>query len=168
MDKIIDKISAYNIFTNLFPGVIYCLLVDKLYGIPLVQQDIVLGLFLYYFAGMVISRISSLVVEPLLKKTKFVKFADYGSYIAASAKDEQIGILLETSNSYRSVIALLICVIATGAWSGFFSACSGVQAYEPHLLIALMLMLFLFSYRKQTRFVVARIEAHRDATASKS
>jgi len=168
VEKIIDKISAYNIFTNLFPGVIYCLLADKLFGIPLVQQDIVLGLFLYYFAGMVISRISSLVVEPLLTKTKFFKFADYGSYIAASAKDEQIGVLLETSNSYRSVVALLVCVIATGAWSAAFSACPGAQAYEAHLLIALLLVLFVFAYRKQTQFVVARIEAQRDASALKS
>ena len=147
MDKIIDKISAYNIFTNLFPSVLYCLLADKLFGIPLVQQDLVLGLFLYYFAGMVISRIGSLIVEPFLKKTKFVKFADYRSYVAASEKDEKIVVFLEASNSYRSMIALLICVIATGVWSVAFSAFPVAQAYEAHLLVVLMFVLFLFAYR---------------------
>jgi len=69
MDKVIDKLSAYNIFTNLFPGVIYCFLADKFFGIPLIQDDLVVAIFLYYFCGMVISRISSVVLEPLLKKS---------------------------------------------------------------------------------------------------
>ncbi len=162
MDKIIDKLSAYNIFTNLFPGVIYCFLADKFFGIPLVQNDLVVAAFLYYFCGMVISRISSVVLEPLLKSTRFVRFVDYKKYVAASANDEQIGVLLETSNAYRSVVALLVCVLATGGWVTTVSNFPSIEAYTHYILLAFLLALFLFAYRKQTQYIVARVELHKD------
>lgn len=162
MDKIIDKLSTYNIFTNLFPGVIYCFLVDKFFDIPLIQNDLVVAAFLYYFCGMVISRISSVVLEPFLKNTHFVKFVDYKKYVSSLAKDEQIGILLETSNAYRSVVALLVCVLATSGWVKIVSNFPGIGAYTHYILLALLLALFLLAYRKQTGYIVARIESHMD------
>ncbi len=158
MDKIIDKISAYNIFTNLLPGVIYCFLVEKFFGIPLIQDDLLVALFLYYFTGMVISRISSVVLEPLLKLTKLVNFVDYKRYISASKKDEQIRVLLETSNSYRSMIALLISVVATGAWIVVVSAYPAIQNYSHYILTFALIILFLLAYKKQTRYIIERVE----------
>ena len=160
MDKIIDKISAYNIFTNLFPGVMYCFFSEKFFGIPLIQDDLLVAVFLYYFTGMVISRVSSVVLEPILKVAKFVKFADYKKYIAASTKDEQIGILLETSNSCRSVIALLLCILATGAWRAIAFEHPIVSVHSNYILIIVLLALFLFAYRKQTQDIVARNSRH--------
>lgn len=161
MDKVIDKFSVYNIFTNLFPGVIYCFLVDKFFGIPLVQDDLVVAAFLYYFCGLVISRVSSVVLEPLLKSTHFVRFTDYKKYVAALAKDEQIGVLLETSNTYRSVVALLLCVLATGGWVTAVSNFPSIGAYTHYILLVFLLVLFLFAYRKQTQYIVARIELYK-------
>lgn len=168
MDKVIDKLSAYNIFTNLFPGVIYCFLADKFFGIPLIQDDLVVAAFLYYFCGMVISRVSSVVLEPLLKKTQFVTFADYKKYVAALAKDELIGVLLETSNSYRSVVALLICILATGGWAATVSAFPIIEPHAHYILLAFLLVLFLFAYRKQTQYIVARVEFHKDSGGASS
>lgn len=162
MDKIIDKLSAYNIFTNLFPGVIYCFLADKLFGIPLIQDDLVVAAFLYYFCGMVISRVSSVVLEPLLKKVHFVMFADYKKYVAALAKDEQIGALLETSNAYRSVVALLVCALATGGWVASVSVFPSIETHAYYILLLCLLVLFLFAYRKQTQYIVARIQLQKD------
>lgn len=162
MDKVIDKLSAYNIFTNLFPGVIYCFLADKFFGIPLIQDDLVVAAFLYYFCGMVISRVSSVVLEPILKKADFIKFADYKKYVAALAKDEQIGVLLETSNAYRSVVALSVCVLATGGWVAAVAVVPIIGTYAHYFLIACLLVLFLFAYRKQTQYIVARVELHKN------
>ena len=50
----IDKLSSYNIFNYLFPGVLFCVIADRYFFIPLVQDSIVTGLFLYYFVGLVI------------------------------------------------------------------------------------------------------------------
>ena len=168
MDKVIDKLSAYNIFTNLFPGVIYCFLVDKFFGIPLIQNDLVLAAFLYYFCGMVISRISSVVVEPLLKKANFVRFADYKKYVVALAKDEQIGVLLEASNANRSVVALLVCVLATGGWVAAASAFPSMNTHAHYILLACLLVLFVFAYRKQMQYIVARVELHKDKNEASS
>lgn len=162
MDKVIDKLSAYNIFTNLFPGVIYCFLAEKFFDIPLIQDDLVVAAFLYYFCGMVISRVSSVVLEPMLKKAKFVKFADYKRYVAALGKDEQIGVLLETSNAYRSVVALIVCVLATGGWAAAVTAFPTVGAHSHYLLLMFLLVLFLFAHRKQTQYIVARVDLHKD------
>lgn len=162
MDKVIDKLSAYNIFTNLFPGVIYCFLANIFFGIHLIQDDLVVDVFLYYFCGMVISRVSSVVLEPMLKMTNFVKFADYKMYVSALDKDEQIGVLLETGNAYRSVVSLLVCVLATGGWAAAVTAFPSIGAYAHYLLLACLLVLFLFAYRKQTQYIVARVELHKD------
>ncbi|GHU11926.1 hypothetical protein FACS1894185_5920 [Betaproteobacteria bacterium] len=162
MNKVIDKLSAYNIFTNLFPGVIYCFLADKFFDTPLIQDDLVVAVFLYYFCGMVISRISSVVVEPLLKRTCFVRFVDYKKYVAALVKDEQISVLLETSNAYRSIVALLLCVLATGGWVTTVSKFPNIGAYAHYIILVFLLILFLFAYRKQTQYIVARVELHKD------
>lgn len=160
MDKLIDKITSYNIFTNMFPGVIYCYVSDTLFGLPLVQDKLLIAVFFYYFVGMVISRISSVIIEPFLQATKFVKFADYKSYVVASEKDEKIGALLEASNSYRSVVSLLVCILATGVWDGVLLNYAVAERYSNYILVVLLLALFLLAYRKQTQYIVARIERH--------
>ena len=77
IDKILEKLSSYNIFNYLFPGVVFCLVADRYLSIPLLQDSIVNGLFLYYFIGLVISRFGSVAIEPVLKKAGFVKFTAY-------------------------------------------------------------------------------------------
>lgn len=157
MDKIIDKLSAYNIFTNLFPGTIFCFLAEDFFGLTLIQDDLVVAFFLYYFCGMVISRVSSIVIEPLMKKIKFVTYADYKDYVAASAEDEHLAVLLETSNSYRSVVALLICLFATGVWTATTSAWPNFAAYSHYAFAVALLVLFSLAFRKQTRYIVERV-----------
>jgi hypothetical protein len=73
----IEKISSYNLFNNLLPGVVFCLLADKFFSFSLIQSDIVVGLFFYYFVGLVISRVGSIIVEPLLKNIKIIEFTKY-------------------------------------------------------------------------------------------
>lgn len=161
MDRILDKLSAYNIFTNLFPGVIYCFVAKMFFGLPLVQDDLVVAAFLYYFCGMVISRIGSVVVEPLMKKTKFITYSDYGDYVAASKTDKFIEQLLETSNAYRSVIALLLCLICTGAWVELAANWLIFGKYENYVLLMALLVLFGLAFRKQTLYVTKRVELHK-------
>ena len=62
MDGLLDKISSYNIFNYLLPGSLFAVIADAVTDYRLIQEDIVVGLFLYYFIGLVVSRIGSLVV----------------------------------------------------------------------------------------------------------
>jgi hypothetical protein len=159
MDKLIDKLTSYNLFTNLLPGVMYCLLSDKLLNTKLIQSDIVIGVFFYYFCGMLISRFSSVIVEPLLKATKFVTFAKYEHYLTAIAKDPQIGTLLETNNTYRSIVALFACILLTGAWTATLTKYPELESVAGYALVTIALSLFLFAYRKQNNYIKSRIAA---------
>jgi hypothetical protein len=160
MEKLIEKLSSYNIFTNLFPGIMYCYLVNKLFGISLVNNDLIVSVFFYYFCGMVISRFGSVLIEPILKKVNFIAFTDYKKYVEASSKDENVGVLLEASNSYRSIVALLTCVIATGVGESLVSLSPVTNQHAKYIMPVILLILFLLSYRKQTKYIVARVEFH--------
>ena len=150
MEKLIDKLTSYNLFTNLLPGVMYCLLSDKLLNTSLIQPDIVIGVFFYYFCGMAIS---------LLKATKFVTFSKYEHYLNAISKDPQIGTLLETNNTYRSIVALFACILLTGAWTAAVAKFPEFEAISGYAFVAIALLLFLLAYSKQNNYIKSRIDA---------
>ena len=72
MENILEKLDSYNILNNLLPGVILDYLLKKMLGFDLVEGSILENLFLYYFLGMIVSRIGSHVIEPICKKIKWV------------------------------------------------------------------------------------------------
>lgn len=156
MDGLFDKISSYNIFNYLFPGVLFAVIVDALTDYHLIQENIIIGLFVYYLIGLVISRIGSLIIEPALKKVRFIKFADYGDYVKASEDDPKLDVLSETNNMYRTLCALLSVLLIIA----LFDQWNYLQTWntENYLyIIFALLFMFLFSYRKQTAYIYKRI-----------
>jgi hypothetical protein len=79
---------------------------DNFTHFSLVQENLVLGVFVYYFVGLVISRMGSLVVEPVLTKISFLVFVDYAEYVKASRADPKIDVLGEVNNMYRTLVAM--------------------------------------------------------------
>ncbi len=108
MKDLLSKLSSYNLFNYLLPGIIFVVLAKDLCNYSFIQQDIVIGVFLYYFIGLVISRFGSLVIEPLLRHVSFLKFADYKDFVAASKIDEKIELFSEVNNTYRTLCSLFI------------------------------------------------------------
>ena len=84
MKDLLQKISSYNIFNYLLPGVVFVTLLRLLTKYELIIDDFIVGVFFYYFIGLIINRIGSLVIEPIIKKTSLVKFFDYRKFISAS------------------------------------------------------------------------------------
>src|SRR4051812_27803201 len=105
---ILEKISSYNIFNYLIPGTLFVFISKNLGTYNLVQDNVVVGIILYYFIGMIISRIGSIFIEPFLKKVNFVKFADYKDFVAASKVDSKIELLSEVNNTYRTISSMLL------------------------------------------------------------
>ena len=62
MESLLEKISSYNILNNLIPGAVFVFLGKLLDIISLPLDGIVESIFIYYFCGMIISRIGSLVI----------------------------------------------------------------------------------------------------------
>ncbi len=155
MEQLIEKLDSYKILNNLLPGFILAYLFEFSMGIVISQGKIIENLLIYYFLGMIVNRIGSVIVEPLCKKAKLVKYADYGDYIKASKKDEKIDVLSETNNMYRTILAALLIVMI--AKIGIKILPEVVLDYSSFAVIVILGVLFLVSYRKQTDYIAKRV-----------
>lgn len=151
MSELLQKLSTYNIFNYLFPGVVFVILLNRYTEINLVVDDVILGMFLYYFFGLVLSRIGSILIEPALRCTKIVEFSDYARFIRASKLDDKIELLSEVNNMHRTIIAMLVVLLA-------ISICNGSVTCLLTTGLLGIVTLFVLSYRKQTSFITKRID----------
>lgn len=158
LEKLLEKLSSYNLLNNLLPGAIFCHLLSVLYGYSFLGNDLTENLFIYYFMGVVISRIGSTVIEPILKETKFVIFADYKEFVKASRRDGQIDILSETNNTYRTLIGMALLLALTKVYMLLCSTNPMVNMIGPYVLLIGLIILFVFSYKKQTEYIRKRVE----------
>lgn len=160
MEKLLEKISSYNIFNFFFPGAIFSALAEHfhLFGPP--SDKIVDRLIWYYFVGLAISRIGSIVVEPMLKAAKIVRYSEYSHFITASSKDEKLAILVEVSNTYRTLLAMLATLAATFAGNSIANHLGWSTPTRELILFAAAILLFGFSFRKQSDFISRRVEHH--------
>ena len=160
MNELLTKLSSYNLFNYLFPGVLFAILATETIHYQLVQKDIITGVFLYYFLGLVVSRFGSLVIGPLLKSVSFVEFSDYRAFVAASKKDPQIDVLSEANNTYRTLCSLFSLLLMLKLYAKIEAKLPFLREWDTLLLTLILLIMFLFAYRKQTAFVVKRIKAN--------
>ena len=160
MEKLLEKLTSYNLFNYLLPGIIFSILLEKTTTYSIIQEDIIIDAFLAYFIGLLISRISSLIIEPILKKIKFVKFTDYKDFVKASENDKKIELLSESNNMYRVFISLFVVLIFVNIYEQLLQQILG--DYTNFVAILLLLLLFLFSYRKQTNYITQRVEIYKN------
>lgn len=174
--NLLGKISSYEIFNNFLPGIIFCTILEKTTRISFYTGEIWERLFIYYFIGMIISRIGSIFVKKTLEsikvknkktkvKEKFIKFAPYSDYIEASENISFIKILNETNNIYRTIIAMFIAVMCTKLYDWFLYDMInnfGVVGKNIIFLIICLLitMLFICSYKQQTDRIRERVDIY--------
>ena len=151
MSELLHKLSTYNIFNYLFPGVVFVISLNRYAKIDLVVDDVILGMFLYYFFGLVLSRIGSILIEPVLRCTRIIRFADYPRFVRASKLDDKIELLSEVNNMHRTIIAMLGVLLV-------ISICNGSATWQLILGLVSSIILFILSYRKQTSFITKRID----------
>ena len=157
MKEIIEKITSYNLFNYLFPGVIFVIFLKEFTSYNLLQENNFIGAFLYYFVGLIISRFGSLVIGDILKKLTFIKFTNYSDYIFASNNDDKIELFSEVNNMYRTIISLLTLLLFSKFYELIANWLNFSETLSYILLIIVLIILFVFSYKKQTDFVVKRV-----------
>lgn len=160
MEKIIEKLTTYNIFNYLLPGIIFVVLCDYFLEISLVIENNFIGAFLYYFIGMTISRIGSLIIAPLIRWTKLIKYAKYKDFVPASKKDSKIELLSEVNNMYRTFMSLFFVLLVGKLYFLIETKFGFSTSTSKNLLIAGLTILYTFSYKKQTSFVKQRVDAN--------
>lgn len=158
MKELLQKLSSYNIFNYLLPGILFVGIAEKISSYSFIHDDILIGLFLYYFLGLIISRIGSLIVEPLLRRIKFVRFAAYQDYVEASKSDPEISLFSEQNNMFRTLCSLFIVLIFLKIYDDGKDILPWSADTSGSIFLLLLLVILLLSYRKQTRYVVQRIK----------
>ncbi|MFL0198895.1 hypothetical protein ACJDU8_25605 [Clostridium sp. WILCCON 0269] len=152
MEKFIDRLSSYNLLNNMLPGAVFCYLLNTLMNINVLHDGIIQNLFIYYFLGMIIGRIGSIIVESICKKIRLVEFATYKEFVKASLKDDKINILSETNNTYRTMLSMFLILLLIKVYLVIISKVIWLKNCTPSFVIICLVMLFAFSYRKQTDY----------------
>lgn len=158
MESLLKKLDEYDIMVNLLPGSFFGLLIEFLLHIEIPEKNIFEKAIIYYFVGLIINRIGSIMVRPILKRIKFIEETPYSEYIKAEKCDEKVRILSNVNNYFRTLFTscLLLPVIwilhkLILHWSWFSLNWKGC-------LIVFLIILFSMAYRKQTDYVRLRVE----------
>ena len=162
--QIVEKISSYNIVNNLYPGILFVYVLKIMFGTNLLSNNWFENLIVFYFVGMVLSRIGSIVIEPVMKKIKIIKYAPYQDYVKASSIDPLVDTLSETNNTYRTLLSTFICAFVYKLVASINEVClknkiTFLQENKDWILLTLLILLFVFSYVKQTSYVRKRVES---------
>lgn len=169
MHELMEKISDYHIFNYIIPGACFFILSPLFISWEYIHTDnLFLQLCLCYTVGLIISRIGSfgfnIKVINNKKKKNQKNFAPYDQFIDASQKDPKIAALNSIANMYRSFSALWLI----SAFLKFIHIFSDGYQHMPLCFLFLCLsILFIYSYKKQTFFVVKRIQKQQNLERKK-
>lgn len=159
MDTFLDKLSRYHILNNLIPGIAFLYIIDVI-GIYGTAFDNAYGVFFIgYIAGMVLSRLGSVIIEPWFKSWRIVKYAPYPDFLKAEQKDSKINTLLEENNMYRTLVTMFIIVLLLYGFSLIPVVNTFMHTkWATLVLLVLLLVLYALAYRKQTSYIKKRVE----------
>ncbi len=159
MNNVIEKLGSYQIMTNLLPGAFFGIALRFFFELSLPTENIGEEILVYYFIGFAINRIGSLIVKPILEKMKFIQEAPYPDYLKAVKVDAKLDILSETNNYFRSSLTCFVLLPIVALMHMLIANVSWIEKCWKGCVIAFLIVLFLFSYRKQTDIVKRRTEA---------
>ena len=153
MSTLLEKISSYQIVNYLFPGICFVWLSDSLslFKIPLFTDRIIENFFIYYFIGMLINRIGSLIIEPFLRYK-------YEDYIEAEKYDKKISILSEINNNFRSLTSMSFIILLCFLYNNIANNTLLNYEFIKLILILSIFIIFLLSYKKQTKYIKNRVD----------
>lgn len=159
--KLLDKISAYQVVNYIIPGSVLCVLLKHMVGYDIIAFSMIENVIICYFVGLVNSRLGSLILRPILKKCRLVKDAPYDDFVSVEKYDAKLTMLSDINNVFRSFASvMLVLLIAYGI--------KHIEIIEKYIItnfnwiaILFLLILFVFSIRKQTKFVKDRVEANK-------
>lgn len=169
LKQVFDKISSYNIFNNLYPGIIFCYILKFMFSKIVFTDNWYENLIICYFIGMILNRIGSAVIYPIMKKFKYknvpiLNEATYDDYEYASKKDSLIITLSEVNNTYRTLLSCFVCALIYKISTLFNSLFIRLnfnffQKNKDWFILIVLILLFSISYIKQTNYVKKRVES---------
>lgn len=154
MENLLKQIGSYNLFNYLFPGVVFAVISNQISCWEFLIGQTILDLFLCYFYGLIISRLGSIFVQKFFKKY----FVEYHKFIKAEKKDSKITILSETNNTYRTIIALIVCCFILHIISLIVVSFPFIKIYLEYISPIFILVIFINSYQNQIEIIKTRVK----------
>lgn len=156
MDKIIDKIDKYNLFTNIVPG--YLLLMFNIYYLKIENLNIGEQIIISYFVGQTLSRLGSIIGQKILFKFTKEKGESYDKYIIASDKDTKIATLMQERNMCRTFCVLFVICIIEIILTKIININSIKSDIILIILLFILLVIYAISFCKYNKYVLDRIQ----------
>ena len=162
LSDLLDKLTSYNLFNYLLPGAVFAYFAEQSFGVKLVPDDLVTAAFVYYFLGVVVSRFGSLVLEPLLKKLRLVKFESYAAFLSASDKDPKLEVLVESANMYRTFLSIMLLLLLLTAYLEAEIFYPTLTEWRGLIGGSTLALIFLSAYKKQVNYISSRVRKGND------
>ena len=102
-----------------------------------------------------------------MKKVHFVTFREHKLFVAAEQKDKKIVPLTETNNMYRSIISVAFTAIVIKLYHVGVDLNWDFGRVTDWIVLGAMLVLYAIAYRKQTKYIVSRIDYYTKPSYSK-
>ncbi len=158
MEKLIEKIEIYHFINYILPGTIFVAIFNKICINEFIDSNVVIAVVEYYFIGLILSRIGSIILQPIFQKIKLIKYADYNKYIQASEEDNKLEILQREANQYRTYVATFIILFIIQSYT-----CIVNKKFSIILIFFVgLIALFILAYKKQIKFIVNRVESNQN------
>jgi hypothetical protein len=164
VNNFLGKLGSYHILTNIIPGAFFVLLSRHLFGIAIATENTVEDVMLFYFTGLLISRVGSLVVTPFLrrewgkKKCVFILYADYTNFLRATKADPKIEVLSETNDGFRNLLTCSVLLLIVEPARVMIQQTPLYTGWK-WAAVPILIVIFLFAYREQTEHIRDRVKA---------
>ena len=154
LGKLLSRLSKYDWFTTLFPGLFLFALLPKI-GINIASESIVEEFGLVFFLGVVSSRVGATCVEQVARWFKLLEsYEDYVDW--SNADKEKADMLVRNANWFRSLCGMMLVFI--GSFALQQAHFSWLTPKVKICVVALVILaLFLDAYRRQLDFTTRRI-----------
>lgn len=165
MEKLIElicestqKLTKYEILTNLVPGTVLCYILNYI-GFSLLSADWWFNVVLFYIVGLANSRFSSIVIEWICRKLKIVESRKYEQYNKVKESKPFVATLQETANMYRSLSSVFILATLAKLYKVVSGEWYWLDIVLPWVVLLGLVALFLLSYRKQVKYIIKQIDS---------
>lgn len=158
MTDFIKLISPYSFLNYFLSGVLFFVGAKYFLEINIPLNSDFHSFIILYFVGLIMNRIGSLFLEPFLQKVKFIKFAKYKDFCKAENRDKRgkLQTLSTVNNSFRSYTVVFMMLFIIEIVKLFHNLKNCCEYIRLNVLLALLLI-FLFSYKKQSKYVTDRV-----------
>ena len=134
----------YQLVNFFVPAVVFVSILDKYneFNINFFDKRFFVQIALLYIIGVILCRIGSLIVQPIMEMLRIINMKEYNKYLKYS--DDTIKKMQRTANEYRTYTAMFFLLML-------------ITQNDKTLLYTFLTLLFGVSYKKQLDFIQQRL-----------